>query len=167
MKDIPGFEGIYAITSCGKVWSYRSKKFLKSKTKKSGYLEIDLSVDNNKKSYLIHRLVAMTYIPNPDGLPQVSHLDESRSNNYINNLAWTNAKENCNMPEHKRRKSEAHLNNAASRKIICVETDTIYPSLGEAGRQFNCSAENIRRACVDSSKTARGYHWRYCNELLG
>lgn len=58
MVDIKGYEGIYAITSCGKVWSYRNQKFLKlNKNKKNGYMSIILSVNKNKKRFYIHRLV--------------------------------------------------------------------------------------------------------------
>ena len=164
MKDIVGYEGVYAITENGEVWSYKSKKFLKPKVRGNGYLEVTLCKEGVKKSCLIHRLVAEAYIPNPNGLPQVSHLDETRAHNWVNNLVWAEAKENCNMPEHLKRKSKAHLNNVASRKVICVETNVIYPSMGEAGRTFGCSAQNIRRACIDSSKTACGHHWRYYDE---
>lgn len=88
MKDIKGYEGIYAITSCGKVWSYRSKKFLKPRKDKDGYLRINLKLNGSEKTVCIHRLVAETYIPNPDNLPTVDHIDFDRTNNSINNLRW-------------------------------------------------------------------------------
>lgn len=110
MKDIKGYEGEYAITSCGKVWSYKSKRFLKPKISKNGYMEICLSKGNQKKSYLVHRLVAKAYIPNPDNLPQISHLDETSTHNWVGNLKWATALENCNMPLHRERKSQAVKN---------------------------------------------------------
>lgn len=163
MRDIKDYEGLYAITSCGKVWSYRSKKFLKPK-ERNGYLEVTLYHKGDRKSYLIHRLVAQAYIPNPQGLPQVSHIDETRNNNYINNLCWADAKSNCNMPKHLERKSKSHLNNSASKKVLCIETNTTYLSLSEASRQFGGTPQNIYRACKDNCKTAYGYHWRYADE---
>lgn len=164
MKDIKNYEGLYAITENGEVWSYRANRFLKQKTKNSGYKEISLCKEGKNRSFLIHRLVAEAYVPNPDNLPQVSHLDESKDNNNYKNLAWVSAKTNCNMPLHKQRKSKSQMNNATSRKVICVETNIVYLSLSEAGRQVGCTPQNIRIACLDQSKTACGYHWRYWNE---
>lgn len=161
MKDIINYEGLYGITMDGQVWSYRSNKFLKPKVKNSGYLEITLSKNGIKKTCLIHRLVAEAYIPNPDNLPQVSHKDESRDNNCVDNLFWDTAKGNCNMPKHLKRKSKSHMNNATSKKVLCIETNIVYESLSEAGRAFNCTPQNIYRVCKGLTKTACGYHWRY------
>lgn len=163
MKDIKNYEGIYAITENGEVWSYKSKKFLKPKTKASGYLEVTLCKEGIKKSHLVHRLVAEAYIPNPEGLPQVSHIDESRDNNNVNNLCWASAAINCNMPLHLERKSKSQMNNATSKKVLCVELDTIYPSMSEAARQLECSPQAIRHAVIKGTKSM-GYHWRYVNE---
>ena len=59
MKDISNYEGLYAVTSCGKVWSYRSKKFLKAFDNGHGYLCVGLQdLWGNRKVYKIHRLVA-------------------------------------------------------------------------------------------------------------
>jgi hypothetical protein len=58
MRDIKGYEGLYAVTSCGKVWSYRSKKFLKPYDNGFGYLYVNLNNDGKKKQFKIHRLVA-------------------------------------------------------------------------------------------------------------
>lgn len=63
IKDIKGYEGLYAITSYGKIYSYTSKKFLKPIQQKNGYLRICLSKNNIRKNFLIHRLVIETYNP--------------------------------------------------------------------------------------------------------
>lgn len=96
MKDILDYEGLYAITSCGKVWSYRSQKFLKPKIKKNGYLEVDLRKNGSHKFCLVHRLVAEAYINNPFNLAEVNHKDEIKAHNWINNLEWVSHKDNCN-----------------------------------------------------------------------
>ena len=57
MKDVVGYEGLYAVTSCGKVWSYKSERFLKPWKRKDGYLQVGLHKDGEKKIYLVHRLV--------------------------------------------------------------------------------------------------------------
>lgn len=84
MKDIQGYEGLYAITSCGRVWSYKYKRFLIPYKNNKGYLLVKLTKDG----YSIHRLVALNYIPNPENKEQVNHKDE-------NNLEWMTNYENC------------------------------------------------------------------------
>ena len=94
MKDIKNYEGKYAVTSCGQVWSYKSKKFLQARDD-HGYAAVGLyDKDGKRKSCLIHRLVAEAYLPNPDNLPEVHHIDTNRKNNCINNLQWMNKRDN-------------------------------------------------------------------------
>lgn len=96
MKDVKGYEGLYAITSCGKVWSYKSKRFIIPHPNKKGYLRIKLYKNNSYKTYSIHRLVAEAYIPNFENKSQVNHKDENKSNNCVGNLEWVTSKENAN-----------------------------------------------------------------------
>lgn len=110
MKDIQGFEGKYAITMTGRVWSYKSQKFLKPQLsrKKAGYLQVDLYDKEGKKVRLyVHRLVAETYIPNPDDQPQVGHIDENPFNNSWDNLYWTNPMNNNNYGHRNEKISKA------------------------------------------------------------
>ena len=112
MRDIPGYEGKYAITSCGKVYSYRTKKFLKNcLNPRTGYYQVSI-YDKDGKLYVkpVHRLVALTYIANPESLPQINHKDEDKSNNCIQNLAWCDAKYNCNYGTRNSRISQSRLN---------------------------------------------------------
>ena len=115
MRDIKGYEGLYGITSCGKVYSYRKKKFLSPRKINSGYLRVALYKDGKAKDFLIHRLVAKAYLPNPANLPQVNHIDENKANNALSNLEWITAAENVNYSQ--------------ARKVICVETDEIFNSM--------------------------------------
>lgn len=105
MKDIKGFEGVYGVTSCGKVWSYRSKRFLRPWKAGKGYLEVHLSKSGEEKKVYIHRLVADAYIPNPENKPQVNHRDEVKTNNCVNNLEWMTNKENNNYGTKRERQS--------------------------------------------------------------
>lgn len=109
MKDIKGYEGLYAATSCGKIYSYRAKKFLKPRKDRGGYLLINLYKDSKMKTYTIHRLITETYLPNPDNLPEVNHKDEDKSNNALSNLEW------CTR--------EYNINYSKAKKVICVETN--------------------------------------------
>lgn len=108
MKDIKGYENLYGITSCGRVWSYKRKKFLKNQLDKDGYLCVDLYKNNKKKRFFIHRLVALSYIPNPNGYATVDHIDSNKEHNYISNLQWMT--------------NEDNVKKAISRKVMCIET---------------------------------------------
>lgn len=94
LKDIPGFEGIYAITTDGQVWSYRNNKFLKIRKSHNGYLRVQLNVNGKPYEYRINRLVAMTYLPNPNGYEEVNHKDFNILNNSVDNLEWVSHLDN-------------------------------------------------------------------------
>ncbi len=100
MKDIVGYEGIYAITSCGRVWSYRRNKFLSSYSTKNGYQLVSLCTEGKEHQCYVHRLVGQAYIENPDNLPQINHKDEVTNHNWVNNLEWCTQQYNNNYGSH-------------------------------------------------------------------
>lgn len=161
MKDIKDYEGLYAITSCGKVWSYRTNKFLKPSEDGSNYLRVNLCKNGNRRQYSIHRLVAEVYIPNPDNKPQVNHKDENKQNNCINNLEWATAKENINYGTHNARMAKSN-----QKSIYCVELDRAFESIKAAANELGINKSHISECCSGKRKTCGGYHWRYTNELL-
>jgi hypothetical protein len=75
MKDIKGYEGLYAVTENGEVWSYKTNKFLKASDNGFGYLFVCLCNNGKSKKYKVHRLVAEAYIDNPDNLPAIDHIN--------------------------------------------------------------------------------------------
>lgn len=156
MRDIAGYEGLYAVTSCGKVWSYHSNKFLKPRINKGGYLQVNLSINGKAKNYYIHRLVAEAYIPNPNELPQINHRDECKEHNWLNNLEWCDGKYNSNYGTHNER-----MGRARSKAVYCVELDKTFYGMREAERQLNISNASISACCLGKVKTAGGYHWQY------
>lgn len=151
MKDIKDYEGLYAITEDGRVWSYRSKKFLKPSVA-SGYLQVNLYNNGKRTFYRIHRLVALAYLPNPDNLPEVNHRDENKQNNAVSNLEWCDHSYNINYGTRNERISKA---------VRCIETGVIYNGTREAGRQTGLDPSSIVKVCKGKLKTCGGYHWEY------
>lgn len=97
MKDIVGYEGLYAVTTEGLVWAYPNRlhkgKFLKPSLKK-GYEFVCLCKGSSTKQFVVHRLVASAYLPNLFDLPQVNHKDSNKLNNHVSNLEWCDASYN-------------------------------------------------------------------------
>jgi len=86
--DIKGFEDYYTISRDGKVWSKRKKIYRIPYKDKKGYLRIGLNKDGKQKYFLIHRLLAIAYIDNPENKETVDHIDRNPSNNNLDNLRW-------------------------------------------------------------------------------
>ena len=97
-KYIPGYYGLYSIDENGNVFSHISGKILKPHANHRGYLMVDLYKEGKVKKGIIHRLVAITYIPNPYDLPEIDHIDTNRQNNHVSNLRWCTRRDNCLNP---------------------------------------------------------------------
>lgn len=154
MKDIRGYEGLYGITMSGRVWSYKTKRFLKSANNGKGYMFVVLCKDNKCKEFYVHRLVAETYLPNPDNKPHVGHIDDNPKNNCWDNIYWTNALNNCNYG------SRAKGCNGA-KKVICLETGKIYRTISEAANEMNLRPGNISKVCHGKNKTTGGFTFEF------
>ena len=89
---IPGFER-YGISEEGDVYDFEKERFLKT-TIYHGYYRVMLTKDEKRYKKLLHRLLAETYIPNPDNLPFVDHMDHDKKNNSLSNLRWVTSQGN-------------------------------------------------------------------------
>lgn len=156
MVDIKGYEGMYAVTSCGKVWSYKTKKFLKSNINAKGYKRVCLCKNNGVKRLTIHKLVAMAYIPNLNDLPQINHKDENKDNNAVNNLEWCTNKYNSNYGTRNERMASKKM-----KRVLCVELNKVFKSITEASLDLGVNLSGISECCSGKGNTAGGYHWKY------
>ena len=95
MKEHPTEQGIF-VCEDGRVFSNRSGKLieLKTHTMWKGYVLVTIRSNGVKKKHRVHRLVAQTYLPNPDNLPEVNHIDRDKTNNHVSNLEWITSRDN-------------------------------------------------------------------------
>lgn len=152
-KDLPGFEGLYQVSSLGNVMSLNfggkigKKRVLKLVQHGRGYRSVLLYKDGIRTQRLVHRLVAETFIPNPSGLPQVNHKDENKENNCVENLEWCNNQYN-NIYSH-------------AKQVYCVELNRLFECSSIAHEETGIHRCCILQCCEGLHKTAGGYHWRF------
>ena len=147
VRDFPGYEGLYAVAKSGKVWSYKKHRWMNPCAGKSRYKIVNLWKDEKSKSFYLHRLVAITWLPNPDNLPEVNHKDEDRGNCHVDNLEWCQHSYNINYSKCK--------------KVYCEELNRIFNSISEAAKTLNTWEGNICSVLKGRSKTTLGYHFTY------
>ena len=94
MQPIKDYEGKYYVTSQGDVVNAKGDTLKPTINKKIGYKTVSLWENNKGSSKTIHRLVALTYLPNPNNLPEVNHIDGNKLNNHVDNLEWVTRSEN-------------------------------------------------------------------------
>ena len=157
-KDIEGYEGMYQISSYGRIKSIprrtangkcKYERILKQQTDKRGVKRIGLHNNYKKKTFQVHRLVAEAFISNPNNLPDINHKDENPSNNKIDNLEWCNKEYNNNYGSRNKKISEAHkgTNNYNCVKVKCVTTNEIFDCMTEAANKYNISQAHITHCC--------------------
>ena len=195
-KDIEGYEGLYQVSNDGKVRSlnYRQtgqKKKMKLLKNSRGYMRVDLCKNGKVKTFKVHRLVAQTFIPNPQNKPQVNHIDENKANNCMWNLEWTTAKENINhgtaieRATEKRRgkkrteetKKKIRGNHAdftgskhpRARKVMCLNNGRIFNCIKEAAEWCGLKKSSNIASQIQGKNSYAGRHpetgegltWKY------
>ena len=155
MKDIKGYEGLYAVTPEGEVYSYKRKRFLVPYTVGNGYLYVCLCKNGERKTCYVHRLVAEAYLPNPDNLPQVNHKDENKTNNCLQNLEWCDAKYNNNYGTRIEKIKKPILQYTLDGELVRE-----WPSAIDVGKEVQ---GHICDCLKGRLKTSYGYKWFYKN----
>lgn len=170
-KDIEGYKGLYRISSLGQVKSLNYNKTGKERILKSavcggGYLQIELSKNSKRKKYLVHRLTAQAFIPNPENKPCIDHIDTNPLNNNVKNLRWCTQKENLNNPLSKKKKQGEK--NSRAKKVKCLETGEIFDCIKYACEWCGIDGSSIAKQIQGKQKSAGKHpitkeklHWEY------
>lgn len=181
-KDIKGYENIYQVSNLGRIKSLDRKvkagikhneykiakgKILKLNQKRNGYLTVDLCKENKVKTISVHRLVALTFIPNKENKEQINHINAKKYDNRVENLEW------CTYEENKQHAKENKLYyNPKRKQVRCKQTNIVYESSYNAGEWLNSYrfknskntaviANKIRMCCNGKQKIAYGYTWEF------
>lgn len=160
-KDIDGYDGRYQVSNMGRVKSVKPRGedieiVFSCCPNAAGYPVVNLQKDKKKKTFFVHRLVALAFIPNPNNFKLINHKNEIKSDNRAENLEWCDAKYNSQYSY----RLHSNVRNRGKR-VRCVETGIVYPSIGNAGFCLNTNYQNISRACRIKTRTAASYHWEF------
>lgn len=185
-RDIPGYEGLYQISSLGRVKCLERVYYCGDKhsrrvqeeivmrpTSVKGYIRLSLSKDGKRGSFLVHRLVAESFLPIPENLLslvgtrklQVNHKDENLNNNSVDNLEWCDASYNVNYGSRNAKAAAKNTNGKKSTPVICLETGEIFPSQTEVQRRLGINQSDVSRCCKTEG-TSHGFSWRFVKQAI-
>jgi len=170
MEDIPQWEGLYAATTDGQIWAHpktvtvginggsyhRPGQWLTQTqpTKRTKHLRVYLARKGKKTPFLVHRLIALTFMPNPENLPIINHLDGNPAHNHVSNLEWCSYQQNSVHAHNSgltflpNQRGEKNSNSALTETIV-VEMRNLYDegfSCSEVGRQFGVKPKTAYEA---------------------
>jgi hypothetical protein len=172
-KDVIGYEGIYMVSSLGRVKSSNFSRrrtiiILKPGRSHNGYLFVNLK----GRPFRVHRLVAQAFIDNSNNKPFINHIDAIRDNNNVNNLEWCTSSENAKHAfKLGRRTSPMGLQgrigkmNPLSKKVSQLTREgnliKVWDSISDVRRELGFIGSNISCVCKGRMKTYKNFKWEY------
>ena len=175
------YEGLYKVSNLGRILSLNYNRtgkpdLMNPVEMPNGYLRVGFRKNGETNWCYVHRLVAETFLENPEGKPEVNHKDEDKTNNFVflnedgsinkekSNLEWKTHRDNINHGTRNERVAKANTNGIRSKKVLQLslsgELIREWPSTMECGRNgFNQGA--VARCCRGEQKTHKGFIWKY------
>ena len=180
-KDIEGYNGLYQISTLGRIKSLDRKVFnngtfqlIKGKilnpcNNGNNYLYINLCKNSEIKRVAIHRLVAQAFIDNQNNFTQVNHKDENKINNCVDNLEWCSPKYNANYGTRNKRMKD-NIIKKYSKKVIQYDLDgnfiREFNSIEDTAKHFNVTSQSINRCCKGKLKRCKNYIFKFKSEVM-
>lgn len=161
-RDIPRYEGLYSISTSGDIKSlgrlircrggerFKNETNVTSYPNQKGYVMVQLYKGGHRKNFTIHRLLSITFLENPENLPQINHKDGNKQNNSLENLEWCSSLHNV---QHSRitglnKNYGEKVNTVKLKESEVLKIDRLYrsggTSLRKLARQFNVCKNTIR-----------------------
>ena len=163
------YEGLYKVSNWGRILSlnYRNTgkaELMNPSTNTDGYFKVTLRKNGKRKTCYVHRLIAQTFIPNPENKSEVNHIDEDKTNNRVDNLEWKWHKDNINHGTHNERSAKTRTNGKLSKRVLQLslsgELIREWESTQECGRNGFCQVA-VCLCCQGKRKTYKGFLWMY------
>lgn len=182
-RDVKDYEGLYQVSDKGEIRKIcfinnlvrKPKIFLiKPQRQNSGYLKVVLYKNGKYKNKLLHRIIAETFLENPNGYKEVNHIDGNKDNNKVSNLEWCDRKQNMQAAiksglwvSPNKGKFGSDSSKAKPVKMISPETYEVlrvFGSIIEGANFFGkTNGGSISSCCNKKRKLAHGYIWEYEN----
>lgn len=200
-KPVVGYEGYYEVDQFGRVYALDRvitvndngrtyDKPLKGKQMKQsmhskGYKTVSLTKYGKTKTIYVHRIVAEAFIPNPNDLPFINHIDEDKTNNFVENLEWCTEQYNStygkarqkqanalrgkkHTKEHNEKIGKSMLayqngENGNGQKVVCLESGQMFSSISECARTMGVPFETVRKSCIRKTKKGKLYTFRFAD----
>lgn len=158
-KLIPGVRGLYVVSDRGRVRNMETRKELKPRPTKNGYLRVQI----NDRDFYIHRLVADAFCKRRRGCNVINHIDNDRTNNAAENLEWTTPRGNVYHAMKQNRMNGF----PCARSIIGIKdgTERVFPSSRDAARFAGCDHKTILHYIRTGAVSRSGYLWKVANAV--
>jgi len=182
-KDIKNYEGLYQVSSFGrvrsldrqawngKVWHEKKGVSLALRKHNAGYLSVALSKEGRVDYFLVHRLVGEAFLERCPSKSEINHIDEDKYNNHVGNLEWATPKENMNHGTRVKRCLDKFKETGFVKKVVQMDLEgnfiAEYESQIEASRQTGVRQGSISSAILGKYKTAGGHKWKLKEESVG
>ena len=172
-KAVPGYEGLYEVSTRGKVRGVKREyvdtlgrhrilpeMLLRCRLDRNGYIRVTLSKDSVGTGWLVHRLVALAFIPNPENKPHINHIDGNKGNPAADNLEWCTASENNTH----RCRVLGYYNGQQKRPVVCTDTGAEYESIHAAAVALDLNAGCILQVCRGRYSHTGGLHFEFITD---